>query len=148
VTARYLLDTNVLLRAVQEEADDHTIAISAISLLAGRGEDLVVTPQVLIEFWSVATRPTDVNGLGWSVQLVDEEVTRLLDQFPMLVDRPEVFAHWLQIVRSHEVKGKRVHDARLVAIMRAHRVAHLLTFNVDDFKGHPDMTIVHPRDVS
>jgi predicted nucleic acid-binding protein len=145
---RYLLDTNVLLRAAQLEAADHTIATSAISSLAARGEDLVLTPQILIEFWSVATRPIDVNGLGWSAQLVDEEVTRLLDQFPILVDRPEVFAHWLQIVRSHEVKGRKVHDARLLAIMRAHRVTHLLTFNVDDFKDHPDMTIVHPRDVS
>src|SRR6185436_5023473 len=119
---RYLLDTNVLLRAAQLEAADHTIATSAISSLAARGEDLVLTPQILIEFWSVATRPIDVNGLGWSAQLVDEEVTRLLDQFPILVDRPEVFAHWLQIVRSHEVKGRKVHDARLLAIMRAHRV--------------------------
>lgn len=145
---RYLLDTNVLLRAAQLEAADHTTATSAISSLAGRGEDLVLTPQILIEFWSVATRPIDVNGLGWSVQLVDEEVTRLLDQFPILVDRPEVFAHWLQIVRSHEVRGRKVHDARLLAIMRAHGVTHLLTFNVDDFNGHPDMTIVHPRDVN
>jgi predicted nucleic acid-binding protein len=136
------------LRAVQEEAEDHTIAISAISSLAARGEDLVLTPQILIEFWSVATRPTDVNGLGWSVQLVDEEVTRLLDQFPILVDRPEVFAHWIQIVRSYEVKGRRVHDARLVAVMRAHGVTHLLTFNGDDFKGHPDITVVHPSEVS
>ena len=144
---RYLLDTNVLLRAAQEEAADHIVATSAISSLAARGEDLVLTPQILIEFWSVATRPIDVNGLGWSVQLADEEVTRLLDQFPILVDRPEVFAHWLQIVRSHGVKGRKVHDARLVAIMRAHGVSHLLTFNVDDFKGHLDIASVHPRNV-
>lgn len=145
---RYLLDTNVLLRAAQEEAADHTVATSAISSLAARGEDLVLTPQILIEFWSVATRPIDVKGLGWSVQLADEEVTRLLDQFPILVDRPEVFAHWLQIARSHGVKGRKVHDARLVAIMRAHGVSHLLTFNVDDFRGHLDIAIVHPRNVS
>src|SRR6202795_5038366 len=50
---RYLLDTNVLLRAAQEEAADHTVAISAISSLAARGEDLVFTPKALIDFWSV-----------------------------------------------------------------------------------------------
>jgi hypothetical protein len=31
------------------------------------------------------------------------------------------------------VIGKQVHDARLVAGCHAHRVTHLLTFNVSDF---------------
>jgi predicted nucleic acid-binding protein len=144
----YLLDTNVLLRSVQVEAADHSVAVSAIASLTANGEDLVVTPQVFIEFWAVATRPPDVNGLGWSVQLVEEEVTRLLDQFPILDDKPDVFPHWFQIVKTRQVTGKRVHDARLVAVMRAHGVTHLLTFNGDDFKGHPDITIVHPSEVS
>ena len=62
--ARYLVDTNVLLRTVQMDSEGADLALSAVSALFARSEALFVTPQVIIEFWAVATRPVDVNGLG------------------------------------------------------------------------------------
>jgi hypothetical protein len=44
----------------------HTVAVQAVVELHRRGELLHVTPQVLVEFRSVATRPTNLNGLGRS----------------------------------------------------------------------------------
>jgi hypothetical protein len=29
-----------------------------------RGDEIFLVPQVLVEFWSVATRPDEVNGHG------------------------------------------------------------------------------------
>jgi predicted nucleic acid-binding protein len=39
-----------------------------------------------------------------------------------------------------------VHDARLAAVMLAHGVNHILTFNVDDFRRYPGI-VVDPRHV-
>ena len=36
-------------------------------MLRNRGDTLWVVPQALYEFWVVATRPTTVNGLGFTV---------------------------------------------------------------------------------
>ncbi len=44
------------------------------------------------------------------------------------------------------VKGKRTHDIRLLAVMKASKITHLLTFNPDDFIPVPNITIVHPQD--
>ncbi len=52
--ARYLIDTNVLLRAAAPKSSQHAEAVQAIKRLVSRGEEPLLTPQVLVEFWSVA----------------------------------------------------------------------------------------------
>ena len=143
----YLLDTNILLRAVQPEASSHRQAVEAVASLLERGDNLFVTPQILIEFWAVATRPVEANGLGWSPALAEAEIQQLRNQIPLLDDRPDIFGYWLKLVTKYEVHGKQVHDTRLVAVMQAHGVNHLLTFNVDDFERYPIAKIVHPGEL-
>ena len=43
---------------------------------------------------------------------------------------------------DYDVSGVQVHDARLVASMIAHNVAHILTFNVTDFTRYDSEGIV------
>ena len=106
-----------------------------------------MTSQNLIEFWVVATRPLEVNGLGWNVKKTQSEITQILVQFPLLEENSEIFKYWLNIVNLNQIKGKRVHDARLVAVMLAHKITHLLTFNPQDFDKIADIVVVHPRDI-
>lgn len=142
--ASYLVDTNVLLRAAHRESPEHDVAVRAITSLETRGEMLCLATQILVEFWVVATRPIEVNGLGWSTDLVRLEIERLLSHFPLLQEEPDTITHWLRLVAAHDIKGKRAHDVKLVALMLANDLTHLLTFNTDDFKVFPDITLVHP----
>jgi predicted nucleic acid-binding protein len=121
----YLLDTNILLRVVQP----------------------CLTPQVFIEFWAVVTRPIEANGLNWSPALAEAEIQQWQAQFPVLDDRPEIWTNWLKRVGAYAVRGKQVHDARLVAVMDTYGLDHLLTFNIDDFRRYQTITLVHPDDL-
>lgn len=145
--ASYLLDTNILLRSADDKSAQHLQAQEAVARLLGQADTCYLTPQVLIEFWAVATRPVSANGLGWDVAKTLAEIDQLLDQFPLFKDTPDVFHHWLALVTSHTVVGKRVHDIRILAVMQTHGVSHLRTFNVDDFPKPPGITIVHPSEV-
>lgn len=107
-----------------------------------------ITSQNIVEFWVVATRPTQVNGLGWSVEQTRTEIEQILSQFPQLEETPQIFPHWLNLVTSYQIQGKRVHDARLVAVMLAHGVTHLLTFNPDDFRSINEIVVVHPQAIA
>lgn len=142
-----LLDTNILLRLSDGASPEQSGAAHAVAALRLRGDQPCITVQNIIEFWAVATRPLDANGLGWSTQQTATEITHLLDTFPLLIDTSDILAQWLTLVTVHDIKGKKVHDARLVAVMLAHGVTHLLTFNVDDFTGYPHITILHPKDL-
>jgi predicted nucleic acid-binding protein len=142
--ARYLFDTNVLLRAAAPKSSQHAAAVQAIKRLVSRGDQLLLAPQVVVEFWSVATRPVEVNGYGWPAQDAEAKVAELLRQFPLLPETPAVFPEWLRLVSRHGIVGKQVHDARLVALLNVHGVTHLLTFNGGDFQPY-GLIVVSPE---
>lgn len=139
--AQYVLDTNVLLRALAPKSAHQLLAVDAVRRLLARGNELFLAPQVLVEFWSVATRPLAVNGYGWPASDAEAKVAELLHQFPLLLETPAVFPEWLRLVGRHGIRGKQVHDARLVALLNVHGVPHLLTFNVDDFRPYGTLAV-------
>lgn len=141
----HLVDTNVLTRLIVLNDPLSQAARAAIDQLQQNGTGLVVTPQNLIEFWAVATRPVEANGLGLSVEKTGEEVARFEEMFRLVDEPPGVFRRWRQLIEDHAVKGKQVHDARLVAIMIESGIDSILTFNADDFHRYPDITVVDPR---
>jgi predicted nucleic acid-binding protein len=144
--AQYLIDTNVLLRAAAPKSLQFAVAVEAIKRLATRGEELLLAPQVLIEFWSAATRPVDVNGYGWSAAEAGVKVVELLRQFPLLPETPAVFVEWLRLVSLYGILGKQVHDAKLVALLNTHAVPQLLTFNTGDFQRY-GIVVVSPEQI-
>jgi predicted nucleic acid-binding protein len=129
----HLLDTNVLVRLANSADARHAVAGRAVLELHRRGEVLHVTPQVLIEFRNVATRPTAVNGLGLSIVDAEAQAAGFEATFPLLAETPAIYPAWKALVGALGVVGKQVHDARLVAVCHAHGVTHLLTFNVAHF---------------
>ena len=60
----YLPDTSIIVRLYDEKNPLSEIVDECLNKLWDNGEELVIVPQVLVEFWAVATRPTNVNGLG------------------------------------------------------------------------------------
>ena len=144
---RYLLDTNIVLRLADENATEHRLIRQAVRQIAVRGDEPVLVSQVLYEFWNTGTRPLSVNGFGWGSERARDEVERLLVNFVLLPETPQVFGTWLELVTTHGVVGKQVHDARLAAATLAHNLDFLLTLNGDDFKRF-DVRTVHPREVT
>ena len=60
----YLVDTNILTRLVEPTHAMHQQARDAVALLVRQAHILCVVSQNSYEFWVVATRPVNVNGLG------------------------------------------------------------------------------------
>ena len=142
-----LVDTNILSRSAQPGHALNRPADDAVAALRLRGDLLYLVPQVLYEFWAVATRPVEANGFGWTSERTAKEVADLQERFPLLPDSPEIFTRWLELVKQCPVHGKRVHDARLVAVLQAHAVEHLITFNTSDFGAFPMLSLVDPYSV-
>ena len=144
MTASCMLDTNILLYLADPRAREHIATKSIVAQLLGGGERLVVAAQVLYEFWTVATRPATANGLGWSVAQARAELGAVRGRFRVLEEPPAVLDLWLDIVVAHDLKGKRIHDAHLLATMQANSVSRLLTCNAADFPAEPGISILTP----
>ena len=90
----------------------------------------------------------DRNGYGLSPQETDRLAKTFEEKLRLLPDSLSVHEEWRSILITHSVSGVQVHDARLVAAMRVHRVKCILTFNDKDFARYTDVAAVHPRAVS
>ncbi len=143
----YLADTNILLRLARRDDPHYRIVRAALQRLRRGGSSLCYVPQNLVEFWNVATRPTERNGFGLSAVEADREARAIEGQLTFLADNEQVHVEWRKLVVAHSVLGVHVHDAHLVAAMRVHGIRHLLTLNDRDFARYPGITVVHPREL-
>lgn len=132
--AWYVLDSNILLRLGIQHHGDFPQIRSAIDELQARDTPLTYTLQNITEFWNAATRPVDRNGFGLSVQAADNIAQEFESTFTLLPDTEHVYHQWRNLVKTHEVKGVKVYDARLVALMRVYGIRHILTLNDADFR--------------
>lgn len=144
---RILTDSNVLLRLTQQTDPDHQRADGALHVLRLRGDEPCIVPQIIYEYWTVCTRPIEQNGLGMTITDTTSKMRRLQQIFPLYRDERAIFNRWEDLVTRYGVKGKKAHDARLVAAMLRHRLTHLLTFD-SDFKRFTEITVLTPREVA
>lgn len=145
-----LLDTNLLVRVTNSTDLQCACARQAIHQLLSRGSQVIVVPQVLYEFWVVATRnagatPRGQNGLGMSTDQANQWLAFFQRRFTVLPDRADLLGRWQLLVRTNAVRGYRAHDARLVAAMETYGIATLMTFNGGDFRAF-GISIIDPRD--
>ena len=117
-----------------------------IRKLLRQTDGLYYCPQNIVELWNVLTRPVDRNGFGLSIGETGEEVGLIERDFTLLPDNERIHTIWRHLVENYGVHGRQVHDARMVAVMQAHGLSHLLTLNRTDFLRYSGITAVDPTE--
>jgi predicted nucleic acid-binding protein len=142
-----LVDTSFLVRLRQPGTPLCHLCESALKRLLERGDALYLCAQTAIEFWSVATRPKNANGLGLTPGDAETALREAEVWCEWLLEPGDIASRWRKIVNRHGVIGRPVHDARLIALMEAYGLAHLLTLDEGDFTRYTNITVLHPNDV-
>ena len=143
--AACLIDTNILLRLSRRSDPQFGAIKTALAELDRQGAELYFSLQNMTEFWNVCTRPAERNGYGLSIETTRGEAEVIAETMTLLPDTEQVYAHWLQLVSAHQVRGVQVHDARLVALMQAYGLKHILTLNQPDFLRYTEIEAIHPN---
>jgi predicted nucleic acid-binding protein len=143
----YLADTNVAARRVLTADPLYPVVKSAVDTLLMRGVSVFITAQCLVEFQALATRPLTANGLGLTPAEANAQARDIEAVFPLLEEVPSIYPHWRTLMENHDVRGRQVFDARLVAVMQVHGISHLLTTNASHFARFRGIMIVEPRQV-
>ena len=141
---RVLVDTNILLRSAQPNHPLCHQATHAVSKLLRQNDSVFFCAQNIAEFWNVATRPTERNGMGFSEEEAGREVAGIEASLFLLPDVPASHPVWKRIVHDYRVRGVKVYDARLVAVMNVYAVESILSFNSADFKRYDLVTALDP----
>jgi predicted nucleic acid-binding protein len=130
----YMVDSNALICYLKSSDPQHTAAANAIEGLTERGYILHITARSIIEFWAVTSRPGVVNDFGWDVGRSEASVPLLLASFDFLSGTVAVFTEWHRLMTSKSLIGRQVHDARLMAVMKAHGLSDILILTAGDFQ--------------
>jgi predicted nucleic acid-binding protein len=99
--------------------------------------------QVLREYLAVVTRPTpgQTTPPDWTAILANLAAFRA--SFLVLEDTSVASEELARLVQQFAVRGRQVHDANLVAVMRLSGVRDLLTHNPADFTRFTPLIQVH-----
>ena len=141
------VDTNVLLTATDDSRQLHSEAMQLLGDSVNQGLRLAVSGQVVREYLVVATRPIEVNGLGLSIQDAEANVNEFLHFLKLYDETEEVSRRLRQLAITHDLGGKRLHDANIVATMAVHGISTLLTQNGTDFAPFKDIAVMAIPDV-
>ena len=138
------IDTNVLVHAHRADSPNHEAAARAVRELAEGVEPWAIPWQCFHEFLGVVTHP--------KIYLPPTPLARALDQIeawmeaPGLVVLSEPDSYWSgfrPLAVAGRVAGPLVHDARVAATCRAHRVRELWTAD-RDFKRFAGLKVKNP----
>lgn len=144
-----LLDTGILLRLLEPTDPQHATVRGAVRALRARGDTLVIAAQNAAEFWNVCTRPASARGgFGLSVAEAERRLRAIERLFPVIPDGAAAYHAWRALLVAHGVMGVQVHDARLVALMKVHATAHILTLNGGDYRRYPGIVTIDPASLA
>jgi len=145
---RHLLDTGILLRLLNRQADAHESIRAAVRQLKSKGHECTTTLQNVCEFWNVCTRPESARGgLGLTFDETRRRLRTIERIATILPDSPQTYPRWKQLADQHQIQGVQVHDTRLVALMDVHGVRHLMTLNPGDFARFEHVVAQTPEQV-
>jgi len=127
------IDTNILIYANVATAPLHKQALTAIREAHQAGRSLWISRQVLREFIAARTRPQTFAQPS-APKVVIERVRYLEDRFQVADDTAAVTGQLIKLIGDFQIGGKQVHDANIVASMKAYGIPSLLTHNTKDFE--------------
>jgi predicted nucleic acid-binding protein len=134
---RYLIDTGILLRIIDEQDPQHELVQSVFERFGRERHDAYITAQNIAELWNVATRPTANNGLNLSPAIISRLFGDMIEPLCTVLTEPDILlSEFRRLLLQYNVVGKQVHDARLVAMMLVWQIDNLLTLNDRDFRRY------------
>ena len=129
-----IVDSNVLLRMLLVSDPHHAAFVSTVDRLLREGNKLFVNAQILSEFWSVATRPKESNGLGMTPDWAHREIESATGWLEIAPESANLSAELLRMAKQYSVSGKQIHDARIAAFMSLTGIRAILTRNEADYR--------------
>ena len=141
------IDTNILVFAAITSSPFHAEAFGRLDALRRAGVELWLNRQVLREYLATLSRPQPFTPPLPAPTLI-ADIRRFETQFRIAEDGAAVTANLLGLLATLPVGGKQVHDANVVATMRAHGLRRLHTHNTADFARFGALIQVEPMVVT
>ena len=131
-----LIDTNILVYAIDEDSQFYT---ASRSVLQQKNKTLFTTSKNLTEFLTVITRS---SGYGLSSEIALNFLQKLIQQLEIIYPTPDSLAIFLELVTQYQPSGLKLHDFEIISIALANGISEIATFNKKDFQIITEITLL------
>lgn len=139
---RALFDTNILLHAMNEASEHHEACHALRGRALSRVIDICLTPQVLLEYFAVATNPNEL-ARPLSPAEARSDIRKLAALFPMIYATDDQHQRVFALLDETGFSGRHVFDLQLAATMLANGVARIYSYD-DRFDRIPGIRRLTP----
>jgi len=135
---RLLVDTNVLIYAIDADSKFHP---QAIELIQNTDYDLYTTSKNISEFLVVLTR-TETIKID-TIKALDI-LKELISNLKVLYPSEDSYQKFIDLLGKYRPRGLRIHDFEIISIALASGITQIATQNIDDFKSIKEISIKQP----
>lgn len=126
------VDTNVLLRYLINDFQEHPLIKKEVDDLIYQGHQLWISRQIIREFATICTRPQAFMQTLSTIQTI-AYILNFAKIFRIADEDARVTQALIQLMQIIPMGGKQIHDANIVATMQVYQIQNLVTLNVSDF---------------
>lgn len=135
------VDTNVLLRATIHSFPNFDQVKAIVSACIEQNDALYISRQVVREYFNQVTRPQTFMQPMQPAE-IPLQYHKLKAVFTIVDETERVGDRLIDLLQTHPIVGKQIHDANIVATMLVYDVKFLLTINYQDFKRFSDLITI------
>lgn len=144
-SALSVVDTNVLVEAHYDDARYHRECFELLDRAKSNELQLAVTPQILMEFFSVSTNGRRMlKPYSPHEMLVAIQRLLALPGMQILPFPDDVFDRTQQLLKLHPVAGPAIYDVQIAATMLSHGVTSIFTYDKQGFVAFDGITVQQP----
>ena len=140
----YLLDTNILVYAYNNDSPFHKKAYKLLDEALNGKINTVLIDKNLYEFFAIITDPKRVahpvtpKKAFEVIKVIYESAIRVL--YP----NEEVLFNAFSLAQSHKITKQQIFDLVIIATMLQHQIKYIYTANVKDFSFIKEIIAVNP----
>ncbi len=140
----YLIDTNILVYACNEDTGFHREALKIIEEALDNKLDAAVADKNIFEFFAIITdgrRVTNPVSPGEAIEII----RLLLDSnIKIIYSSPLSFSKTLELVKKYNIKTQDIFDINLVGLMIQNNIRKIITANEKHFKDIQEIELINP----
>lgn len=121
MVAKAFVDTNVVLRAMIPQMNQHAEAETLIQKMWEDEFELWISRQVIREYLVQATHPNNFKPV-LIIEQVMSQMKIITTLFRVADETQEVMVQLFDLLKEYPTRGKQIHDANLVATMLVYEI--------------------------
>jgi toxin-antitoxin system PIN domain toxin len=141
------LDTNLLLYAANEDAQEHDVCKAFLEGVVSDPADWIIADQVFLELYRALRNPK-VMSSPLSAGDAVRHLSILRDEMGLMHCgySPECWSALMRKLERDDFPARRTHDAVLAATLQSHGVKTFYTRNTKDFLDAGFQKLINPVD--